>query len=234
MAPVARELARTIGVLEPLQSALTIDGEIEELRQQLAQNTDALVTLVGHSWGAWLAFLLAVRYPALVSKLILVSSGPFTQEYARDIGCTRFNRLNSVEREKVQSIKAELDNPAYTGDRDLLMSQLGALMGKADTFDPLPYEGESEGRGDIFSAIWPQAAAMRRSDELLAQAKNIRCPVTAIHGDYDPHPAEGVRVPLSGVLKDFKFILLEKCGHTPWLERQAKDAFYEALKAELG
>jgi pimeloyl-ACP methyl ester carboxylesterase len=99
----------------------------------------------------------------------------------------------------------------------------------------LPHEdeGAGEGGGDIFSAIWPEAAAMRSSGELLAQAGNIKCPVIAIHGDYDPHPADGVRIPLSGVLKDFEFILLEKCGHTPWLERQAKDAFYEVLKTAL-
>lgn len=234
MSPVAKELAKTCGVLEPLQSALTIDGEIEELRQQLAQNADAPVALIGYSWGAWLGFLLAARYPSLVSRLILVSSCPFTQEYARDIGLTRFNRMNSVEREKVRTIKAELDNPVYTGDRDPLMAQLGALMGKADAFDTLPHEDESDGRGDIFSAIWHEAESMRRNGDLLALAKDIKCPVVAIHGDYDPHPADGVRIPLSGILKDFKFILLEKCGHTPWLERQAKDAFYEALKAELG
>jgi pimeloyl-ACP methyl ester carboxylesterase len=49
--------------------------------------------------------------------------------------------------------------------------------------------------------------------------KNIECPVVAIHGDYDPHPADGVRIPLSNVLKDFRFILLGKCGHVPWFER---------------
>jgi pimeloyl-ACP methyl ester carboxylesterase len=236
VAPVAKELAKICGVLEPLQSALTIDGEIEELRQQLAQNTDAPVALIGYSWGAWLGFLLAARYPLLVSRLILVSSGPFTQEYARNINRTRFNRLCFDERERLQMLKAELDNPVYSGDRDSLMSQIGALMGKADAFDPLPHEDEGvgEGSGDIFAAIWPEAAAMRSSGELLVQALKIQCPVVAIHGDYDPHPADGVRIPLSGVLKDFKFILLEKCGHTPWLERQARDSFYEALKKELG
>jgi pimeloyl-ACP methyl ester carboxylesterase len=143
--------------------------------------------------------------------------------------------MNDVERAKVQSIKVKLDDPVYSGDRDSLMAQLGALMGGADAFDPLPHEdaGAGEGGGDIFSAIWPEAAAMRSSGELLAQAQNIKCPVIAIHGDYDPHPADGVRIPLSGVLKDFEFILLEKCGHTPWLERQARDSFYEVLTEAL-
>jgi pimeloyl-ACP methyl ester carboxylesterase len=57
--------------------------------------------------------------------------------------------------------------------------------------------------------------------------------VIAIHGDYDPHPAEGVQKPLSSVLRDFRFVLLEKCGHTPWLERQARESFYHILKEEI-
>ena len=63
--------------------------------------------------------------------------------------------------------------------------------------------------------------------------QEIRCPVVAIQGDYDAHPAEGIRKPLSRVVKDFRFILIEKCGHYPWMERQAKDKFYEILKDEI-
>lgn len=55
----------------------------------------------------------------------------------------------------------------------------------------------------------------------------------AIHGDYDPHPAEGVRRPLSRVLDDFEFVLLESCGHRPWIERAARDWFYDILRQEL-
>jgi pimeloyl-ACP methyl ester carboxylesterase len=68
---------------------------------------------------------------------------------------------------------------------------------------------------------------------LLALAQHIQCPVIAIHGDYDPHPAEGVHKPLSLALANFRFILLKKCGHTPWLERWARENFYRIIKAEL-
>lgn len=233
MAPVARELAKRRGVLEPLQTALTIDGEVEELRQALMENSTLPVILIGYSWGAWLSFMLAARRPSLVSKLILVSSGPFTQEYALDTDRTRFERLNPGEREEIQILKSELDNPAYTNDKNVLMAKVGKLFSRADSFDPLPHPSEAECRWDIFSAVWPQAAALRRSGDLLALGKDIKCPVVAIHGDYDPHPASGIRIPLSSVLKDFRFILLEKCGHTPWVESLARDRFYETLRKEI-
>ncbi len=234
MAPVAREMVKTRSVLEPLQTALTINGEVEELRQALVENSSLPAILIGYSWGVWLSFMLAARYPSLVSKLILVSSAPFTQEYAFDTDRTRFSRLTSSERDEIQTIKSELDDPSWTGDKDVLMAKVGKLFSRADSFDPLPHASEAECHRDIFSAVWLQAETLRRSGALLALGKDIECPVVAIHGDNDPHPADGVRISLSGVLKDFRFILLEKCGHVPWFERQSKDSFYKILRKELG
>jgi len=34
-------------------------------------------------------------------------------------------------------------------------------------------------------------------------------------------------------VKNFRFILLEKCGHEPWKEKYARDKFYEILKKEI-
>ena len=58
--------------------------------------------------------------------------------------------------------------------------------------------------------------------------------MVAIHGDYDPHPWSGVTEPLTRVLKDFRFILLENCGHYPWYERAAREQFFSILKKEVG
>lgn len=55
-----------------------------------------------------------------------------------------------------------------------------------------------------------EALAIRKSGTLIAHGKNIRCPVIAIHGDYDPHPADGVKIPLTRVVKNFRFILFKK------------------------
>jgi pimeloyl-ACP methyl ester carboxylesterase len=88
-------------------------------------------------------------------------------------------------------------------------------------------------RGDVFQGVWKDAARLRASGELLALATRIECPVVAIHGDCDPHPYEGVQQPLSSRLEDFRFIMLENCGHKPWIEREAREGFYEVLEDEL-
>jgi len=51
MVPVARELARARGVLEPLQTKASVAGQIEELRTVLEASADLPTTLIGHSWG---------------------------------------------------------------------------------------------------------------------------------------------------------------------------------------
>jgi len=46
MAPVARELSADWGVLEPLQTAASVEGQIEELHGVLNDNADLPVILV--------------------------------------------------------------------------------------------------------------------------------------------------------------------------------------------
>ena len=236
MAPVARELASARGVLEPIQTATSLEGQVEELRTVLERYGDLPVTLIGYSWGAWLSFIVAARYPAAVKKLILVGSGPFEETYVARLKETRSGRLSEEERAEFESIIRVLGDPA-TVDKDGLLARLGALALKTDAYDSIKGETDESdavgGRGDVFQSVWQDAAEMRRSGALVKLGKRIECPVVAIHGDYDPHPSAGVEGPLSVILEHFRFVLLENCGHTPWIERQARDAFYRVLAEEL-
>ena len=165
-----------------------------------------------------------------MKKLILVSGGPFEGKYAAGIMETRLSRLDRQAGSEAVSLMAALEDPA-TPDKNALFARLGRLMTKADSYEPLSQESEIlEYHYDIYKGVWPQAAELRRSGRLLELGERIRCPVVAIHGDYDPHPAAGVKEPLSRVLKDFRFVLLAKCGHYPWRERRARDEFYSVLK----
>lgn len=233
MAPVARELSPFGGVLEPIQTAGTIEGQIRELERMVTAKGNPPVTLIGWSWGAWLAFIFAARIPGLVKKLILIGSGPFEDKYAQTIMDTRLKRMNEEERGKTLFLIELLEDSAVH-DKDDTFRMLGRLISKADSYDPIPHKSCILGyQFDIYQSIWGQASRLRRSGKLLEYGEKIHCPVVAIHGDFDPHPAEGVRRPLSRTLKDFRFILLDKCGHTPWLERKAHTRFYGLLREEL-
>jgi pimeloyl-ACP methyl ester carboxylesterase len=233
MAPVARELSSARGVLEPLQTATTLEGQIEELKDVLKKNGDLPVFLIGWSWGAWLSFIFAAQHPAFVKKLILLGSGPYEEKYALNIMETRLSRLSKEEKAETFLLIENLDDPAVE-HKNTLLTRFGELISKADSYDPLPHQSELlECQYDLYQNVWEQARKLRSSGELLEFGKQIQCPVVAIHGDYDPHPAEGVERPLSRILKDFRFILLQNCGHQPWIERTARERFYNILRKEV-
>lgn len=233
MAPVARELASIRGVLEPYQTELSLEGQIEELKTIIENHGDLPVMLIGYSWGAWLSLILTSRYPVLVKKLILVASGPYEEKYAAEIQSTRLRRLSAEEREQTYAL-SRIINTLNAKDKNAAFAQLGVLLSQADTYDAIIKEPEEiDYQADIFENVWPQGAQLRKNGSLLKLAAQIECPVLAMHGDYDPHPAEGVEKPLSAVVHNFRFILLKNCGHKPWNEREARDIFFNILSNEL-
>jgi pimeloyl-ACP methyl ester carboxylesterase len=238
VAPIARKLGQTRGVLEPLQTAQTVDGQIEELRLVVEHNATPPVIFIGHSWGAWLSALVTAAYPDLVRKLILVGSGPFEERYVPKITENRFKRLSPQEQEEYLQLVELLDRSAVPGSAGSL-SRLGEMSDKTDSYDPIELPEDTMDLDDIadpakiYQGVWPKAAELRASGELLRRVATITCPVVALHGDCDPHPAEGIQKPLAATVQDFRMIILEQCGHTPWCERHARERFYQILEQEL-
>lgn len=239
MEPVARTLI-TKGILEPIQNACSVDGQIDELKTTLEQQCDQPLILVGHSWGAWLAWLLAAQHGALVKKLILVGAGPFEDRYVPQISINRLSRLNDNDKREYQQLLGDMHDQSLA-DKSNMLDRLGFLADKADTYekisDPPPITSArflTNNPSELYARVWPEAALLRKSGALLHAGSSIKCPVVAIHGDCDSHPVCGVQEPLSAVLQNFKMIVLERCGHTPWCEKLAVETFYAVLEDEIG
>ena len=259
MAAVAHELSSDRGVLEPLQTERSLQAQVVELKSQLQESSDPPITLIGFSWGAWLSLILAAQYPHLVSRLILIGSGPFEQKYVHKIMEKRNSRLSEAEREEAMGILATLEDRNDDIDREKeqekkeALARMGELFRRTDSFDPIECRSNEfdliaddsgsfqpgfdgpivECDPDIYQAVWREASILRQTGKLLELGKKVRCPVIAIHGDFDPHPSVGVREPLQTVLKSFQFVLLENCGHKPWIEKMAKGKFYSILREVL-
>jgi pimeloyl-ACP methyl ester carboxylesterase len=233
MTPVATELSAVSGILEPLLTSQSVNGQLQELEVILKEQADIPVILTGHSWGAWLVYIFAARYPEMIKKVILVGSGPFEGKYASEITKTRLNRLIEEEKVKLCALQDALNDPGVK-DKDEIFKNLGELISMTDSFNPIPHKSkELMARYDVYQSVWEEASELRNSGKLLRFGKQIRCPLVAIHGDYDPHPYSGVEKPLSRIVKDFRLILLNNCGHEPWLENLARDRFYEVLREEI-
>ena len=233
MAPVAEELSKTSGVVEPLIYGTSISAQVSELNNTIKANALPPVTLVGYSWGAWIGIIFAARYPGLVGKLVLVSCGPLEEIYAGNIMSTRLRRLNAREQREARALLKTIESAGPGNNKAL--KRFGSLMSKADSYKPLKISGlPLNASRDVYRKVWKEGASLRRSGGLLKTAAKLRCPVTVIHGSYDPHPFEGLRKPLSRVNKDVKYFRITRCGHTPWLEKYAKTRFYGILEREIG
>lgn len=125
----AQELAELsqIGVVEALQSKYSIAELIEELYIQINDICSDRVTLVGHSWGAWLIVLFAEKYPELVEHVILIGSGPLEDKYVSEIGIRRFQNLSEEDSVILQRV---IDNQAT--DEDL--EKIPNILEKSDNY----------------------------------------------------------------------------------------------------
>lgn len=83
----------------------------------------------------------------------------------------------------------------------------------------------------MYNRIWNEAAKLRTNGELLTAFKNIQSKLFLIQGVCDPHPIEGVIKPLEENGIPCKTYILEKCGHSPFMEKYAKKIFYDILQA---
>ena len=231
MKPVARVLSKKFGVLELIQTKGTVNSQVEELYEQINSCTNTQVVVVGHSWGAWLGFMFASYYPELIAKLILVGAGAFETQYNVNLMQIRLERLSDSNKIEAKELLIKINSNSCDSEG---LKRFGGLMAIADSYkyDSNQYDDITVDM-DIFQSVWKEASELRDSNKLINSADKMRCPVVAIHGDYDSHPIEGVEKPLAERLKSFKMIKLDKCGHTPWKEKYAKNIFYKTLEEEL-
>jgi pimeloyl-ACP methyl ester carboxylesterase len=141
----------------------------------------------------------------------------------------RLNRLSDSEKKRFSSLTEILQNK----DHQKNMADLLELFRKTDAYEPVSVRENKSFSLELRNLIWNEAKNLRKKGQLLDYVDNITCPITVIHRKYDPHPLEGVIKPLEEKGRVFKLIVLEKCGHTPWIEKYANKDFYTAVKREI-
>ncbi len=231
--PVAAELSKDRGVVEPLLLTKTLEGNIAELKEIIESKAAAPVVLVGHAYGGMLSYLMAARYPELVKKLVIMCSGVLEGKDVEGMMKTRLSRLTPDCAERFETeigiykrAKGKTKNKAFV--------ELFTMIKECDAYDMIPHKSDlAVIRPKLYDTVWDGMAALRDSGELVLLGKDIKCQVVAIHGDYDPRPAKSVHDSLAKYVKDLKFITIEKCGHYPWYERQARDKFFAELHATI-
>ena len=231
---LAEELAADgSGVLEPLQTARSIDGQVDELAAILRTEGEGPYAVIGSSWGAMLAVLTAQRHPDLFAKLVLVGGAPFDRSGGEVTAATRRDRMSTALRTEFDDLQSDITGPdparaaaAFARSGDLLLG-IDHLDPIVDHLEVLAHQLE------VFEAVWGEVEQRRAARRLLAPDAPLHCPVVVLHGDHDPHPLAGVVDPVRPLSRELTVKVLDRCGHLPWLERGARERFLSCLRATL-
>ncbi len=233
VACVARELSKVVGVVEPIQSQHSITALIDELQEQISSVASEPLTLIGHSWGEWLAILYAVRYSEFIREIVLLGCPPFEERFVPEITQRRLAKLTPCDAALFQSLLSELHDSGH-GDHNAAMTKISGLVEKTDNVDVFFPDMDQEdllpADGEMYTAIWPEAATMRHDGKLMECLRKVVRPVYVIHGDSDPHPLSGIVEPLRAANVPFEQYVLANCGHSPFKERRACREFYNLLE----
>lgn len=227
----AKELSEraNCGVVEALQSKYSISELVEELHSQIKENCDGKASLIGHSWGAWLVALFAEKYPDLTDNVILVGSGPLEDKYVSEIGARRSQNLSEENNAIFQRL---INNQATKED----MEKIPAVFDQSDNYclENRELHKADETDNEMHNRVWSEAAKLRTNGDLISAFKNIKSKLYLIQGEKDPHPAKGVIIPLQENGVECEAYILEKCGHSPFMEKYAKEEFYKILLQIIG
>lgn len=232
---LARDLSDPLHVLEPWQRSsgdvpLTVDRHVEDLAEVLSRYTpDEKPALVGESWGAMLALAFAARYPDRIGGLLLVGCGTFDRPSREQLEETIERRTSKALRARLNAllqtipdeevrmrVAHEQSDPIYTYRR---------IPGLEDPIESVDPRGHHE--------TWQDMVRLQESGVYPAELASIRCPVLMLHGSWDPHPGSMIRDALADRIPQLEYQELDHCGHSPWVEEQARDRFLEIARGWL-
>lgn len=230
-APMARGLADAFRVLEPFQrpsgdTPLTVDRHVEDLRALLDHRCGIeRPALVGHSWGAMLALAFAAAHPVRVRACVLVGCGTFDAASRARLEATVASRTDAVTAERIARLATTCPDPDAR-----LHAVAEALLG-VYSFAATTTRLEAE-RCDARACreSWDDMLRLQREGAFPAAFSRISAPVLMIHGDHDPHPGEMIRQSLTPHIPQLAYRELARCGHYPWLEREAREEFFRTLR----
>lgn len=241
VAPIARELARRgFHVLEPFQRSsctrqapLTVERHLEDLRAFLIEHElhQKHFHLVGFSWGAMLAVIMAARYTDMpYRQVVMISSGTFDQRTRQEYKGLISRRGGARQAIDLQALTARFERGDMTA-KEYRLRKLKLIYHASYMVDPLTDDTEIIDV-DIASneQSWKDMLTLQTRGIYPEGLKNVRCPVHMIHGEQDPHPGRSTARLLKRYIPHLTLAMLDQCGHYPWFEKYAHEVFFVELE----
>jgi pimeloyl-ACP methyl ester carboxylesterase len=236
-APIAQGLSDLFTAIEPWQrgsggETLTVARHVEDLHCLIMELDSASPpALVGHSWGAMLALCYAAAHPNKAGPIVLVGCGTFDRASRARMKEILRERTDLQLQERLVEVSASTSDAA-----DLHMKRLRLTrdLSVYERLEPWPEKEEYEPL-DVraHKETWDDMMRLQ-SDETYPNAfTRITSDVLMLHGNYDPHPGLMIYDSLRPFIRKLEYRELDRCGHSPWLERFARTEFFSTLKTWL-
>lgn len=81
----------------------------------------------------------------------------------------------------------------------------------------------------VYERVWKEASALRNNGTLKSILPSLFCEIIIIHGKQDPHPLTGITEPMNELGLKFKLYMLDRCGHSPFIEAGPAPEFYSLI-----
>ena len=175
-----------------------------------------------------LALAFAAEHPDAAAGLILVGCGTFSPA-ARKIFEERRASQTTPE------LAAALAEVRRIEDPGIRFAEYGALMNQIYGFNLLvaPEPGEPFDQ-QAHQETWSDMVRLQEIGVYPAAFHAIKIPTLMLHGDTDPHPGRETSHDLRAMIPHLEYVELPQCGHSPWLERHARDRFFAACESWIG
>lgn len=172
--------------------------------------------------------LIEELYRQIRENMTLVGCPPLEEEDVPEIISRRLKNLQGEAREVFQRL---LDNRADDED----MKRLPVVLEQADNYciDKKNIYSMGKTDGKMYNSVWNEAAKLRADGKLpesFKKAGNAGSRICLIQGACDPHPADGVIRPLEKNHVKCEVYILDQCGHSPFMEKYAKEEFYKIIQ----
>ena len=215
---------------------LTIEkhiGDLETVRNFFDLHR---VTLLGHSWGAGLAAMYAMRHPGRVRRLMLVDAmpprrSPYLEEFVRN----RAAWMDAAAKQELSKLAAARQDPQV--DPVAACRAFWAMLIRGYVADPTRVpsskgdvcEGPAEG---VRNQVPVGTFTMQSLGDWnwLPQLKTISAPTLVVHGDRDPIPPESARE-WTRHIPGARLLVIRGSGHLPFLEQP--ELFFTATREFL-
>jgi pimeloyl-ACP methyl ester carboxylesterase len=173
-----------------------------------------------------LALAYAAEHPTVPAGLVLIGCGTFSGRARAELEARLEARLTPRDR----AILANLEQTEASADRRLAAQ--GRLMTRVCGHDIEDDPDQiAEVDSEAHEQTWADMLRLQQDGVYPAAFAAIDVPVLMLHGAQDPHPGRLIRDDLQVFIPHLEYQELSQCGHSPWLERQAKRAFLECLNA---